>query len=235
MDFGFGRSLRSIAKRLACKLGMRVFPLLREIVHTPALDVILLLKQSTGLSVNELSKEMKMSYMGVKQHCVDLEKKRLLDTWRRPKATGRPEKIYRLTEKLSPLFPEMGNGWTLELLESADQVFGERAAAKLLFAYFQKRGEEWQRVVRGATLVERLKALVKLRVGEGFVTVLRVVDGGWEMVDYHDPFGAVGLRYPLVFQLDREGIERVLGVGIEQKVEEVGALKRVIHSVQTGD
>jgi len=212
---------------------MRVFPLLREIVHSPALDVILLLKQSTGLSVNELSKEMKMSYMGVKQHCVELEKKRLLDTWRRPKATGRPEKIYRLTEKLAPLFPEMGNEWSLELLESAEQVFGERAAAKLLFAYFQKREESWQRVVTGGGLAERLKELVKLRVGEGFLTVQRPVEAGWEMVDHHDPFGVVGRRYPLVFELDREGIERVLGVGIEQKVEEVGALKRVIHSIQT--
>jgi predicted ArsR family transcriptional regulator len=129
---------------------MNVLPLLREIVHAPVLDIILHLKHSTGMSVNELCQEMKMSYMGVKQHCVDLEKKRLLDTWRRPKPAGRPEKVYRLTAKLDPLFPEMGNDWTLSLLETADQVFGERAAAKLLFSYFQKRTERWQRSLRGA-------------------------------------------------------------------------------------
>lgn len=211
---------------------MNLFPLLRDIVHSPALDVILLLKQSTGLSVNELCKEMKMSYMGVKQHCVELEKRRLVDTWRRPKTTGRPEKIYRLTDKLNPLFPEMGNEWTLELLESAEQVFGERAAAKLLFAYFQKRTERWLRVVKAESLAGRLKELARQRVTEGFLTVVRESEGGLEMVDHHNPFGAVGPRFPLVFELDREGIERVLRVPIVQKMEEAGALKRVIHSVQ---
>lgn len=73
---------------------MNLLPLLREIVHAPVLEIILLLKRSTGMSVNELCREMKMSYMGVKQHCVELEKKRLLDTWRRPKPAGRPEKVY---------------------------------------------------------------------------------------------------------------------------------------------
>lgn len=201
-------------------------------MHSPALDVILLLKQSTGLSVNELCKEMKMSYMGVKQHCVELEKKRLVDTWRRPKTTGRPEKIYRLTDKLDPLFPEMGNEWTLELLESAEQVFGERAAAKLLFAYFQKRGERWQRLVKSEQLAVRVKELARQRVAEGFVTVVRDGEGGLEMVDHHNPFGEVGRRFPLVFELDREGVERALGVPILQKMEEAGALRRVIHSVQ---
>jgi len=211
---------------------MFLFPLLRDIVHSPALDVILLLKQSTGMSVNELCKEMNMSYMGVKQHCVELEKRRLVDTWRRPKATGRPEKIYRLTGKLSPLFPEMGNAWTLELLESAEQVFGERAAAKLLFAYFQKREERWLRVVKGEQIEGKVKELAKQRVTEGFLTLVREGESGLEMVDHHDPFGAVGQRFPLVSELDREGIERVLGVPVTQKVEEAGALRRVIHSVQ---
>lgn len=173
-----------------------------------------------------------MSYMGVKQHCVELEKRRLVDTWRRPKTTGRPEKIYRLTDKLNPLFPEMGNEWTLELLESAEQVFGERAAAKLLFAYFQKRTERWLRVVKAESLAGRLKELARQRVTEGFLTVVRESEGGLEMVDHHNPFGAVGPRFPLVFELDREGIERVLRVPIVQKMEEAGALKRVIHSVQ---
>jgi predicted ArsR family transcriptional regulator len=211
---------------------MFLFPLLREMVHSPALEIILRLKQSTGLSVNELCQEMKMSYMGVKQHCVELEKHRMVDTWRRPKATGRPEKIYRLTEKLGPLFPEMGNGWTLELLESAEQVLGERAAEKVLFAFFQRRAERWQRVVKGEKLEVRLKELAKQRLIEGFLTVTRVGETGLEMVDHHDPFGAVGQRFPLVRELDREGIEKALGVPVTQKVEEAGALRRVIHSVQ---
>jgi predicted ArsR family transcriptional regulator len=210
---------------------MNVLPLLREIVHSPVLDIILHLKRSTGLSVNELCQEMKMSYMGVKQHCVDLEKKRLVDTWRRPKPTGRPEKIYRLTHRLDGLFPQMGNEWTLELLETAEQVFGERAAAKLLFSHFQKRTDRWKKAVRGASLAARVKELAKLRLAEGYLTLVREGEGVLEVTDHHDPCGVVAERFPLVYELDRDSVAEVLGVEVKQTVEEAGGLKRVIHSI----
>ncbi len=210
---------------------MNVLPLLREIVHTPVFDIILLLKRSTGMSVNELCREMKMSYMGVKQHCVELEKKRLVDTWRRPKPTGRPEKIYRLTHRLDGLFPQMGNDWTLELLETAEQVYGERAAAKLLFSHFQRRTERWRQALRGAHLAARVKELAKWRFAEGYLTLAREAEGRLEMVDHHDPCGVVAERFPLVHELDRESVEQILGVPVRQTVEEAGGLKRVIHSV----
>ncbi len=210
---------------------MNLLPLLREIVHAPVLEIILHLKRSTGMSVNELCREMKMSYMGVKQHCVDLEKKRLLDTWRRPKPAGRPEKVYRLTHKLDGLFPELGSEWSLSLLETADQVFGERAAAKLLFNLFQKRTERWQKAIHSTALPARVKELGKLRAAEGYLTLVHEVEGGLDMVDHHDPCGVVAARYPLVHELDLAAVEQVLGGSVARNVEEAGGLKRVTHRV----
>ena len=90
--------------------------LLREMLHSPVLDIVQRLKHSTGMTVTELCTAMKMSYMGVKQHCVELEKAGFLDTWRRPKAAGRPEKLYRLTAKADALFLNCGPPLTLDLL-----------------------------------------------------------------------------------------------------------------------
>jgi len=210
---------------------MNLLPLLRDIVHAPVLEIILLLKRSTGMSVNELCREMKMSYMGVKQHCVDLEKKRLLDTWRRPKPAGRPEKVYRLTSKLDGLFPELGPEWALNLLETADQVFGERAAAKLLYSLFQKRTERWQKAVKGESVSARVRELGKLRAAEGYLTMVHEAEGGLDMVDHHDPCGSVALRYPLVHELDLAAVEQLLGVSVARSVEEASGLKRVTHRV----
>ena len=210
---------------------MNVLPLLREIVHTPVLDIILHLKRSTGLTVKELSLEMKMSYMGVKQHCVELEKRKLADSWRRPKPTGRPEKVYRLTRRADALFPQRGNEWVLELLEAAEQVFGERAAAKLLFTQFQRRNARWRVAMTGESVAARVRELTRLRVAEGYLTLFRTGEGGLEMVDHHDPCALVAERFPLVHQLDRESVEELLGVPVRQSVEEVSGLKRVIHSI----
>ncbi|MEM7396649.1 MAG: MarR family transcriptional regulator, partial [Verrucomicrobiota bacterium] len=62
---------------------------LRKISRPHWLEILIHVKRSTGLSVSELAKALRMSYMGVKQHCQDLEKKGFLDTWRRPKEVGR--------------------------------------------------------------------------------------------------------------------------------------------------
>ena len=66
---------------------------MRDFSRPHWVDIVQAIKGSAGLSVAELSKILKMSYMGVKQHCVDLEKKGYLTTWRRPKKMGRPKGV----------------------------------------------------------------------------------------------------------------------------------------------
>jgi predicted ArsR family transcriptional regulator len=42
--------------------------LIKDIARPHVLDIIMLLKRGRGMSVNELSAALRMSYMGVKQH-----------------------------------------------------------------------------------------------------------------------------------------------------------------------
>ncbi|MCB1226425.1 MAG: hypothetical protein KDK99_11475 [Verrucomicrobiales bacterium] len=209
---------------------MHLLTLLKELVHPPVWQVLLLLSRTQGMSVRELCAEMKMSYMGVKQHCMELEKKRLLDTWRRPKATGRPEKIYRLTERATRLFPEVGSDFSLALLERADAVFGERAAQKLLFSYFQELGARWKRQVTAADLEGRLQQVLRLREEAGYLSEVRRDESGhWQLVDYQCPMREVARQHPLVRELQRECLEELLGMAVKQSVEDDGNLERVVY------
>src|SRR5438445_518709 len=65
--------------------------LLAEIGRTQRLEIVNSLKRTRGMSVNELVEKMKMSYMGIKQHCLTLQRDGYLDTWRRPQKMGRLE------------------------------------------------------------------------------------------------------------------------------------------------
>src|SRR5438132_1156366 len=93
--------------------------ILAEIGRTQRLEILNSLKRSKGMSVNELVRKMKMSYMGIKQHCLTLQRDGYLDTWRRPQKMGRPEMVYRLTRRSHDLFPTDSNRLTLEMLRSA--------------------------------------------------------------------------------------------------------------------
>ncbi len=210
-----------------------LFTILRDILKTPAVDIILHLKRSTGMPVNELARTMKMSYMGVKQHCVALEKKGYLDTWRRSKASGRPEKLYRLTRKTDPLFPQTGNELTLDMLVTAQKVYGETAPQKLLFSFFQARGERYHVKLRGKSVIERAEELAKLRTAEGcFSKVEYDAGNGLRIVECHTPFGEVARRYPFVYELERDMMARVLNYPVERNVEEAGGLIRVVFCVK---
>lgn len=210
-----------------------LFTILRDIFKTPALDVILHLKRSTGMSVNELATAMKMSYMGVKQHCTALEKKGYLDTWRRPKSSGRPEKLYRLTRKTDPLFPQVGNELTLDMLVTAQKVYGETAPQKLLFSFFQMRGERYAAKLRGKSVIERAEELAKLRTIEGCLSKVEYdAASGLQVVECHTPFGEVARRYPVIHELEREMLARVLNYPVERKVEEQSGLSRIVFRVR---
>ena len=166
---------------------------IRDIAKPQWFEIVLLLKRSVGLSVSELSKHLGMSYMGVKQHCIELEKRGYVDTWRRPKEIGRPEKAYRLTQKANALFPEVGSHLTLEILASIKATSGSNSAEKLLFAYFQKLGHSYEAKVKGESIIERATALARLRDREGRLASFESdADDQFRIVEYHDPMQAIG-------------------------------------------
>src|ERR1043166_3875479 len=113
--------------------------LLAEIGRTQRLEILNSLKRTKGMSVNELVTKMKMSYMGIKQHCLTLERDGYLDTWRRPQRMGRPEMVYRLTRRTHDLFPAASNQFTLELLQSIRDIYGPNAPEKLLYNAFKQK------------------------------------------------------------------------------------------------
>lgn len=210
-----------------------LFRTLLDILKTPAIGIILLLKRSTGMSVNEIAKAMKMSYMGIKQHCVVLEKAGYLDTWRRPKVSGRPEKLYRLTRKTEVLFPQTGNELTLDMIVTAQKVYGDTAPQKLLHTYFQTRGDRYLAKLKGKSVVERAEELAKLRNAEGcFAKVEYDATNGLRIVEWHTPFGEVSRRFPMIHEMEREMFARVLNYPVERKVEEASGLTRIVYRVK---
>lgn len=212
-----------------------MLPLLRELLHTPVLEIVQRLKGSLGLSVNELSAAMKMSYMGVKQHCVEMEKTGFLDTWRRSKGSGRPEKLYRLTPKADALFACASPALTLDMLATAERVFGESAPPKLLFTYFQAKGEAWQaKMAKATTVDDRAKLLARLRSAEGCLSACEHDEQGHlTLVEHHRPLREIAARYAIVDELECEMIERLLGCEVRRSVEEVSGLVRVTFRIKT--
>src|ERR1700680_4867560 len=123
--------------------------LLAEIGRTQRLEILNSLKRTQGMSVNELVTKMKMSYMGIKQHCLTLERDGYLDTWRRPQKMGRPEMVYRLTRRTHDLLPADKNKFAVERLKSIKGIYGPNGPEKLLFNVFERKAVVLKAKVKG--------------------------------------------------------------------------------------
>src|SRR6266404_5993040 len=144
--------------------------LLAEIGRTQRLEILNTLKRTRGLSVNQLVAKMKMSYMGIKQHCLTLERDGYLDTWRRPQRMGRPEMVYRLTRRSHGLFQADSNAFTLDLLRSIEEIHGPNAPEKLLYNLFERKTNALRENVKGSTVEERARSLASIRDEEGHMS-----------------------------------------------------------------
>jgi len=196
-----------------------------EVGRSQRMRIIETLKKTQGLSVNELGERLKLSYMGVKQHCGELERNGYVDTWRRPKPVGRPEMVYRLTPKAQVFFPRATNTTTIEILHAANRLYGHAAGEKLLYSVFALKAEDYMRKLRGNTVFELAEMLVKIRDQEGYMSELSSGDPV-AIVEYHSPIFDLLDAFPLVRRLEREMMERVLGVRIEREEEMASGLYR---------
>jgi predicted ArsR family transcriptional regulator len=209
--------------------------LISEIGKSQRLHIVNLLKRSQGLSVNEIADRLKMSYMGIKQHCVELESGGYLDKRRRPRTsgTGRPEQAYRLTQRAHELFPETSNAATIALLHAAEKLYGPTAPDKLLMIWFQEKAALYEAKVKGDTLLARAKSLAKLRDDEGCMAELEDEEG-LRIVEFHSPIGDLLEAFPLVARLETELFERVLRAEVVREEETASGLYHCAFVIQSG-
>ena len=200
--------------------------LLSEIGRTQRLEILNTLKRTKGLSVNQLVAKMKMSYMGIKQHCLTLERDGYLDTWRRPQKMGRPEMVYRLTRRTHDLFPAESNQFTLDLLQSIKEIYGPNGPEKLLFNVFERKAVALKAKVKGETVAERAKALARVRENEGYMSQLitEESEGGPQILECHSPLLNLLDQYPIIGRLEGDLFESVLRTRVRREESRASGL-----------
>jgi predicted ArsR family transcriptional regulator len=193
--------------------------MLAEIGRTQRLEILNSLKRTKGMSVNELVEKMRMSYMGIKQHCVTLQRDGYLDTWRRPQKMGRPEMVYRLTRRTHDLFHTDSNQFTLELLRSIQEIYGPNAPEKLLYNIFERKTAGLKAKAKGETVAERAKWLARARDGEGCMAqfVVGEKDTNPHILECHSPIMNLLDLYPIIGRLEQEMFEAILGTRVRRE------------------
>lgn len=196
--------------------------LIQQIGRSQRISILNLLKRSQGRPVAEMAGKLGMSYMGVKQHCLQLHREGYLDTTRAPNPEGRlgrPEMWYFLTPKSHELFPQTSNTITLELLAAAESLYGATASEKLLYKLFQTLTAHYEEKVKGESVAARAKSLAKLRDAEGYMSEAIGSGSKAKIVEYHSPLLDLLKAYPVIERLEEELVSKILKVPVRRTAE----------------
>ena len=203
---------------------------LKKVSKNPKLLILTEIKRSQGLSVSELCDRVGLSYMGVKQHCIALERDGYLDTWRRPKGMGRPEKAYRLTDVAQEFFPTEYSNFTTEVLDSIQEVYGPNAADKILFNIFKNETSKLQTRINSATLEDKMRQLATMRDERGYMSEYYYDrdTGHHQIIEYNSPILMCMDRFRILRDLEKQLFESILECGIVREEERVSGLYKCI-------
>lgn len=182
--------------------------------------IIAALKVSTNLSVDELTRKLRLTKTAVRRHILNLEKRGLLE--RVPgseQLRGRPPLMVRLAPAASRLFPSKEAEILSELLRFLSQNGKEDLIEGFFESYWQKRYEEIQNLIdkKGKyDLDSRLSALKEVLEKEGFMPRLRFKKQGSELSlqECHCPLQAATQVTKLPCHLEKRLISRVLNAPV---------------------
>ena len=147
---------------------------------------------------------------------------------------GRPLMLYRLTQRTHELFPVASNPMTIDLLESAQKLFGQSAAEKMLLIVFQKKTAHYKTKLKGTTVAERAKWLARLRDHDGCMSDCEVTDGEVRIIEHHSPILDLLRAFPIVAKLESEMLARLLGSPVRREEACVSGLYCVTFSCGNG-
>jgi len=192
--------------------------LLSEVAHKQRIRVLTFLHREGDLTVGQLAVLMRMSYMGVKKHCQDLERQGYLETARKPKPMGRPELLYRLSAKAQKLFVKENHSVALGLLAASAKLFGNTAPSKLLFLHFEELQAGYLNRLRGESSRERAAALARLREVDGWISRFTESPSP-RLLERNSPYAELIDAYPLIERLEADMLGRLIGCPVKREAD----------------
>ncbi|MFN8510010.1 MAG: HTH domain-containing protein [Deinococcaceae bacterium] len=129
-----------------------------------------LLKSCNGSTAQDLAQDLSVSVPAVRRHLVDLSQAGWVTVHVEKRCgRGRPQQVYRLSQKGEGLFPKRYAHLCLDILAHLESLFGSDALLKTMDAREDKLFQEWlPRFENCTTLEAKLYVLVEVLCEAGY-------------------------------------------------------------------
>ena len=159
----------------------------------------LLLRQGET-SATSLAETLGISVQAMRRHLRSLEDDELVEASPTTAGPGRPSNLWRLTSKGHQHFPDGSENFALGLLESMAATLSPEVMADLLRQQALEKAILYRKKLGNAPLEERVRALVNLRLKEGYVSDMQPAPSGqgWCVSEFHCSVQRIAEESPAV-------------------------------------
>ncbi len=159
-------------------------------------NIILLLKKNGGMSIEDLSKVIDITPMGIRQHLLALEKKGIVNYVTKRKGIGRPGFIYLLTEAANNLFPETYDSFAVGLLRDIRKHEGSEKIDKI-FSWRRDRLFKMNKEALSGKedLDDKLHTFKNILETNGHIIDISRNNGHYQLKQYHCPIHKISSEF----------------------------------------
>ena len=180
--------------------------------------IIFLLKKNGPLSIEDLSKELHITSMGIRQHLLSLERKGYINYVTKRQGIGRPAFLYRLTEKAQNLFPTVYDEFILDTFRDIESNEGKQKIEEL----FQWRKNRFLKDLRESslekkTLPDTLSAITNHLDKKGYLSELRDTNNHYSLKVFNCPIYRLASEYREACQFDLQMFKELIGKEVSRE------------------
>lgn len=175
-------------------------------------NILSALKAQGPQTATELSLQLRITPMGVRQHLTSLERDGLVEYRTESRGLGRSSHVYSLTPSGDECFPRGYEHLANELIEIVNELEDRPGVERL----FQRRAERlevsYRSRIHGRTVQERVRELAEIRSEEGFMARCETEDdGAILLIENNCAINRVAAKCPEACQAELRLFERLMG------------------------
>ncbi len=197
--------------------------------------VLYFLRGAGGGTAQHVADALEVTIPAARRHLMDLEADGLLDSQvYRPGGRGRPQHVFRISEKGEEHFPKRYAQLCNDILEHIESLYGSGAVLSVLDSRNQKLLEAWQPRMQGS-LCQRAETLVEILNELGYHAALEPHSHGFVLSQSNCPNLEVARTFEALCASEALLYTNLLGTRVSREtrvLEGYSACRYVIYSAQ---
>ncbi|MHB8757842.1 MAG: helix-turn-helix transcriptional regulator [Bacillota bacterium] len=184
--------------------------------HSTRHEILHMLKRKGSLSVDELSQELRITPMGIRQHLAILERDALVTPSQVRRGIGRPSHLYSLTETAEDIFPKHYEEFAIGLISDLIELAGPEKLQELLAFRINREVKALKERWQGLDFEQRVLEFGKLLDAHGAMgDVQRLDDGSYAIREFNCSIYKIAQAHPVVCDFEKKLVEGVLGCTVQ--------------------